>query len=94
MIKAMIGLGILSIPYVFDAVGLIPGLLIIVAVQTIMICEHSAYDWKLIVQGASIRQGGRKNGTHQCGAYRTLDALLVAAWARKHWASSSVSVSD
>lgn len=39
MTKTMIGLGILSIPYVFDAVGLIPGLVIVIVVQIMMICE-------------------------------------------------------
>lgn len=33
MTKTMIGLGILSIPFVFMAVGLVPGILVILVIQ-------------------------------------------------------------
>lgn len=39
MTKTMIGLGILSIPFVFQAVGMIPGIVIVLLIQAMMICE-------------------------------------------------------
>jgi amino acid permease len=33
MTKTMIGLGILSIPFVFMAVGLVPGIIVIIVIQ-------------------------------------------------------------
>lgn len=39
MTKTNIGLGILSVPFVFMAIGLVPGIMVIIIIQIMMTCE-------------------------------------------------------
>jgi len=39
MIKSAFGLGVLSIPFVFQAVGIVPGIILIVVIEFITTCK-------------------------------------------------------
>lgn len=39
MTKANLGLGVLALPSIFGAVGLVPGIILIIVIQTIIACE-------------------------------------------------------
>lgn len=40
MTKANLGLGVLALPSVFATLGMVPGILCIIAIQTIIACEY------------------------------------------------------
>lgn len=42
MTKANLGLGVLALPSVFGVLGLVPGILLIILIQTIIACESTA----------------------------------------------------
>lgn len=42
MTKANLGLGVLALPSVFATLGMVPGILCIIAIQTIIACESGA----------------------------------------------------
>lgn len=41
MIKSAFGLGVLSIPFVFQAVGIVPGIILIIFIEFITTCKLS-----------------------------------------------------
>lgn len=40
MTKANLGLGVLALPQVFSVLGLVPGILVILVIQSIIACEY------------------------------------------------------
>lgn len=40
MTKANIGLGVLSIPFVFMQVGMVPGIILLLVINLITMCEY------------------------------------------------------
>lgn len=43
MMKANVGLGVLSLPVVMQTLGMVPGLILIVTIQAIVTCEWPRY---------------------------------------------------
>lgn len=40
MTKGNLGLGVLALPSVFSVLGIVPGIILILVIQTIIICEY------------------------------------------------------
>lgn len=67
MIKSAFGLGVLSIPFVFQAVGIVPGIILIVVIE-------------LIVTWSAFVLGSFKLNHRECYSLADVGRILAGRW--------------